>query len=180
MIRPLLRVAFVGATTAWIADRFLASRAGGRAPDPIRSTIVVDAPIERVWDILADVQGQPRWMTDMKSVRVLTRGPIGAGTRAEAEIRIFGIRVLDPITISTFEPPGRFAIRHAGRFSGEGVIELESGADGSTTVVRWDETIVPPYLPHLGARVLAPILGRVFQADLGNLRALVESARARS
>ena len=114
-------------------------------------------------------------MRDMKAVRVLTAGPVGVGTVAEADIRIFGMEVLDPITITAFEPPRRFAIRHEGRFSGEGVIELESGVDGSATIVRWDETIVPPYLPHLGALLLAPILGGIFQADLARLRALVES-----
>jgi len=39
---------------------------------------------------------------------------------------------------------------------------------------------VPPYLPHLGALLLAPILGTIFQADLGRLRELVETAPARS
>lgn len=175
MIRLLLRVALVGAAIGGIVDRFLASRAGERAPDPIRSMIVIDAPIERVWEAVADVEGQPRWMHDMKAVRVLTAGPIGVGTRAEARIRIFGIQVLDPIAITAFEPPRRFAMRHEGQFSGDGLIELESGVDGSTTIVRWDETLVPPYLPHLGALLLAPILGQIFQADLRRLRELVET-----
>jgi uncharacterized membrane protein len=175
VIRGLLRVAIAGLGAGWIVDRVLASRSAGRAPRPIRSMIVIDAPIERVWEVLADVEGQPRWMTDMKAVRVLTPGPVGVGTGAEAEIRIFGIEVLDPITITNFEPPRRFAIRHEGRFSGEGRIELEAGVDGSTTIVRWDETIVPPYLPHLGALLLTPILGSVFQADLERLRELVET-----
>lgn len=175
VIRGLLRLALVGLGIGWIVDRVLASRAGGRTRQPIRSLIVIDAPVERVWQVLADVEGQPRWMHDMKAVRVLTPGPVGVGTRGEADVRIFGMEVLDPITITAFEPPRRFAIRHDGQFSGEGVIELESGAGGNTTIVRWDETIVPPYLPHLGALLLAPILGSIFQADLARLRKLVES-----
>jgi hypothetical protein len=115
-------------------------------------------------------------MRDLKSVRLLTRGPVGVGTRAEGEIRIFGIGVLDPITITAFDPPRRFAIRHEGLFNGEGVMELEPGADGTTTIVRWHETIVPPYLPQLGALVLGPVLGRIFQDDLHELRELVEAS----
>lgn len=180
MIRLLLRVALVAAAVSWIADRFLYARAGGRAPDPIRSIIAIDAPIERVWEVLADIEGQPRWMHDMKAVRVLTPGPVGVGTRGEADVRIFGMEVLDPITITAFEPPRRFAIRHEGQFSGEGDIALDAGADGSTTIVRWDELILPPYLPHLGALLLAPILRTIFQADLGRLRDLVEAVPARS
>lgn len=175
MIRLLLRVTFVAAAIGWIADRFLATRAAYGPAEPIRSMIVIDAPIDRVWDVLADVEDQPRWMTDMKTVRMLTPGQARVGTRAEAEIRILGIKVRDPITITAFEPPRRFAIRHEGRFRGEGLIQLESGADGSTTIVRWTETIVPPYLPHIGALFLTPILGQIFQSDLGHLRDLVQT-----
>lgn len=175
MIRGLLRLGVVGIGIGWIADRVIAARRGGDAPESIRSVIVIDAPIERVWAALADVEGQPRWMHEMKAVRVLTPGPIGVGTSAEAEIRILGISVLDAIVITTFDPPRRFAIRHVGQFAGDGTIELEPGADGSTTVVTWVETLVAPYLPHLGGFVLAPILGRIFQADLGHLRDLIES-----
>jgi uncharacterized membrane protein len=180
VIRLLLRVAVAGVAIGWIVDRVLSARAGGRGPDPIRSIVVIDAPIERVWQVLADIEGQPRWMHDMKAVRVLTPGPVRIGTRGEANVRIFGVGVLDPITITAFEPPRHFAIRHEGQFSGEGDIELEAGADGSTTIVRWDETIVPPHLRHLAALLLAPILGTIFQADLGRLRALVETAPMRS
>jgi uncharacterized protein YndB with AHSA1/START domain len=180
MIRLLLRLTMSGAALGWIADRFLAVRAEGRVQEPIRSMVVIDARIGSVWDVLADVEGQPRWMHDMKSVRLLTPGAIRVGTRAEGEIRIFGIGVRDPITISAFEPPRRFAILHEGRFSGHGLIELEPGADGETTIVRWEETLVSPVLPHLSALVLGPILGRVFQRDLESLRDLVETSSAGS
>jgi polyketide cyclase/dehydrase/lipid transport protein len=175
MIRFLLRLTVLGGAFCWIAERVLAERRGRRPADPIRSTIAIDAPIERVWKVLTDVEGQPRWMDDMNSVRVLTAPPIGVGTRAEGKIRIFGIGVLDPITITAFEPPHRFAVGHEGQFRGEGLVELESGVDGNTTIARWEETIIPPYLPHLGGIVLTPILRLVFQRDLANLRELVES-----
>jgi uncharacterized protein YndB with AHSA1/START domain len=175
VIRFLLRSAAIGGALAWIADRVLASRRGLQPARPIRSMVVIDAPIQRVWDTLADIEAQPRWMRDLKSARIVTPGKVGVGTRAEGRVRIFGIEVPDPITITGFEPPRRFSIRHEGPFAGEGTIELEPGADGSTTIVRWEETIVPPYLPHLGDLVLGPVLGRIFQDDLHNLRALVEA-----
>ena len=176
MIRRLLRIATVGAAIAWIGDRILASRAGGSPLPPIRSLVVIDARIDDVWRVVADIEGQPRWMHEMKAVRLLSDGPLGVGTRGEADVRIFGISVTDPITITAFEPPRRFALRHEGRFSGEGVIELEPGADGETTIVRWDERLVPPVLPHLGGLIQAPILGAIFGADLDRLRELVETS----
>jgi uncharacterized protein YndB with AHSA1/START domain len=175
VIRRLLAIAAAAVLGAIGLERWLGYRAGGRDPDPIRSFVVIDAPPERVWEELADIEGQPRWMRDMKEVRVLTSGPVGAGTRGEAHVRIFGIGVTDPVSVSAFDPPRRFAIRHEGAFKGGGEIRLEAGADGSSTIVRWDETLVPPLLPHVAAALQRPILGRIFQADLIRLRELLET-----
>jgi hypothetical protein len=159
---------------AVLADRVLAARGGGAAPGPLRMLEVVDAPIERTWAVIADIPLQPRWMHEMKSVRLTTPGPVGEGTRGDATVRIFGISVTDPVEVVEFRPPTRFAIRHEGLFTGGGVITLDSGADGTTTVVRWEETLIPPLLPHLGAAIGAPVLREIFQADLHRLRRLVE------
>jgi uncharacterized membrane protein len=163
----------VAKAAAW--DRVLAARRGGRPPEPLRMLVVVDAPIERTWRILADIPLQPVWMHEMKEVRITTPGPTGVGTRGEATVRIFGIAVTDPVEVTAFEPPVRFAIRHEGLFTGGGLITLEAGADDTTTIVRWEETLVPPVFPVLVATLLAPVLRTVFQADLHRLKGLVES-----
>jgi uncharacterized protein YndB with AHSA1/START domain len=175
MIRGVLRLAVAGALVGWFVDRWLADRRAGAAPEPIRSLVVIDASIERVWAALADIEGQPRWMHDLKSVRVDSPGPVGVGTRATGSVRILGITVEDPIEITEFEPPTRYAIAHEGRFTGSGLITLEAGADGTTTIVRWEEVLVAPVLPDLTDAILRPILGDVFQRDLDRLRALVEA-----
>ena len=175
MIRGRIRLGMVGAGIGYAVDRLLAETAKGEAPEPIHSIVVIDAPIQRVWDVLADIEGQPRWMHDMMAVRMDGEGPVGVGSTGEATVRIFGIAVTDPVTITEFEPPTRFALTHDGSFKGGGVFELEAGADGTTTIVRWDETIIPPVLPHLGTMVGTPVLASIFQADLERLRDLVES-----
>ena len=55
---------------------------------------------------------------------------------------------------------------------------LEPGADGTTTIVRWEERLEPPVLPDLGALLQAPILRAVFQADLERMKRLVETGSA--
>jgi uncharacterized membrane protein len=175
MIRRLLALGALGTIGAVTADRALAARRAGGPPEPIRSFAVIDAPIDRVWSELADIEGQPRWMHEMKSVRILTPGPVGVGTRGEAEVRILGIGVTDPVSVTEFDPPHRFGIRHEGIFEGGGIIELEPGADGTTTLVSWAETLVPPVLPDLVAAIQRPILASIFQADLHHFRELLET-----
>ena len=174
-MRGVIRLGILGVGAGVGVDALLRRRAGGEPPAPIHSMVVIDAPIERVWAVVADIEDQPRWMLEMKSVRLLTTGPIGVGTRGEATVRIMGISTTDPVTITEFEPPTRFAIRHEGSFTGGGVITLESGVDGTTTIVRWEETLIGPVFPYLGAIVQTPILGAIFQADLERLRVIVES-----
>jgi uncharacterized membrane protein len=175
VITRVIRLAILGGLAAVAADRWLASRRPEGQPEPLRMLVVIDAPIDRVWEVLADIPRQPEWMLEMKEVRMLTPGPTGVGSRGEATVRIFGISVTDPVTVTEFEPPTRFAVRHEGRFEGSGLITLEPGVDGATTIVRWEERLVPPLLPELGAVVQAPVLRQIFQEDLHRLKRLIET-----
>ncbi len=140
--------------------------------------VVVDAQLQETWDVVADIPLQIEWMTEMRSIIITTPGLTHVGTRGEATVRIAGISVTDPVEVTEFTPPHRYAIRHEGLFTGGGLITLEAGADGRTTIVRWEETLIPPLLPELGALVQAPILRSIFQADLHRLKRLVETGSA--
>lgn len=175
MTRWILRVAALAAAgvgLAWAVDRWLAGRHRTAdqavAPDPIRSSVEIAAPIEQVWVRLAAIERQPEWMLDLKRVHLETPGPVGVGTRATALVRILGVGVTDPVEVIEFLPPRDYAIRHEGAFQGAGVFRLEA-LDNGRTRVTWDETLIPPILPNLLGAILAPILGRVFQADLERL-----------
>ncbi|MBA3877240.1 MAG: hypothetical protein C0498_09940 [Anaerolinea sp.] len=175
LFRTLLRLALFLVSGAWLADRWLRDRAGGGPPAPIRTSVIVDAPIERVWAVVADVERQPEWMHDLREIRLTTPPPVGLGTRGVGRVRVLGIALDDPVEVTAFEPPTRYAIRHEGLVKGGGEIRLAPGADETTTIVTWDETLVPPVLPHLGAFVLGAVFEPIFQRDLERLAALVEA-----
>jgi uncharacterized protein YndB with AHSA1/START domain len=181
MIRRLLRFAVGGLAGAYLLDRWLAGmradQVGRPTFEPIRTEVEVDAPIDEVWAVLADIERQPEWMIEMKAVRLVTSGPVGVGTRGQADVRIFGIGVSDPIEVVEFVPPFRFGIHHRGRFSGNGTITLDTLDGGRRTRVEWAETLVPPLFPNLGSLVQGPILGRIFQADLDRFATIVEADR---
>lgn len=173
LIRRTARLAALTGLAAWVLDRWLRDQALGVAPPPIRTSISVAAPIERVWAILADIEGQPAWMHDLKDVEVISAGPIGVGTRATGRVQVFGIGVEDPIEITAFEAPVHFAIRHDGLVKGTGDLRLAVEDDGST-LVTWDETLVPPALPYLGGLLIAMVFRPIFQRDLERLAGLAE------
>jgi hypothetical protein len=178
MIRRLLTLAFTAAAGAVALDRWLAARRGSAAPRPLRMLAVVDAPIDATWSVLADIPLQTEWMQEMKQVTVTTPGPVGVGTRGTAIVRVFGIPVADPVEVVEFQPPVRYGIRHHGLFSGSGLITLEPGADGTTTIVRWEEILRPVLLPELGSLIAGLVLQPIFQADLLRFARLVETGSA--
>ena len=178
-LRSTALLVAAGLGAAVTAERWLGSRiASGDGPDPtLKMAIAIDAPIEAVWEAVSDIERQPLWMLEMKSVRLLTPGPVGVGTRGEADLRIFLLGVVDPVEVDRYDPPVAFGIRHVGVFAGSGRIALEA-LDARRTRVRWDERLVPPLFPNLGQLFQKPILGAIFQADLERLKEMVEARHA--
>ena len=121
--------------------------------------VVIDAPIERVWAVLADIEGQPRWMHDMKAVRILTRRADRRRHRsARRTVRILGISVTDPVTITEFQPPTRFALTHDGMFKGGGVIDAggRRGRHDDDRALGRDAHPAGPAAPRRGRRAPDP------------------------
>ena len=164
------------AGAAIAADRALALVPPGQRPfsGPVHAQVEITASIEATWTVLSDVPGQVRWMPEMKSVEMVTPGPVRVGSVGEATIRIFGIAVTDQVDITAYDPPRAFGIAHRGLFGGEGLLTLRAGHDGTTTIVDWVEHLVPPWLPRLGWIAQRPVIEYLYQRDLCLLRDLVE------
>ena len=174
LVRDALALAGFVVGMAGLADLLLARLARSGVCDPtIRVSREIDAPIEAVWAVVSDIDRQPEWMAEMSDLRMSAEPPLGVGSRGKATVTVAGISTTDPVTISEFEPPRRFGVRHEGRISGDGLIALAARAVGGPTIVEWEERLVPPVFPHLGAAFMRPVLRRVFDADLERLADLV-------
>ncbi len=56
-------------------------------PIHISRTVQINAPPERVWAVMADVERWPEWTESMKSVDRLDSGEFGVGSKAKLKIR---------------------------------------------------------------------------------------------
>lgn len=66
---------------------------------------VVHAPIDRVFEIITDLEGSAETIRGIEEAEVLTDGPIGVGTRWRETRVMFGKRATEEMEITAFEPP---------------------------------------------------------------------------
>lgn len=133
----------------------------------------IDAPAEKIFDLIVDFGGQDRWLSHSSSFRgtsLLSHGPVTLGSRYR-ESDPFGIR---NGTVTEFEPPAKVTFHQpmtlrlrAGTVDATVVYTLTPTA-GSTHVTRTVTLQIPRSL-----RLVQPLLIRAFrQESRRTLRAL--------
>jgi hypothetical protein len=136
----------------------------------------IQATPERVWQIIADIEGQKHWMVDLRRLEIISERKSGAGTVVHLTSVLFGMPLIkDVMQITTWDPPRELGVLHRGRFSGTGAFRLEPSAGGTRFI--WWEDFEPP-LGALGECVhsllVRPHLERVFSRSLANLKWIAE------
>ena len=143
----------------------------------VEVSVHIEEPAERVWSVLADWEGQPRWMQDARSVEVVGEQRTGSGVRLRVATDIAaGIVVSDEMVTTEWEPHRVIGVRHTGwLIRGVGAFELEPTPHG--TLFTWWEEIDPPLGP-LGdvatSIAVVPFVRRVFRRSLAALKQLCE------
>ena len=96
------------------------------------TSITIDAPIERVWQIMSDVERWPEWTASISSVQRLDRGPFQVGSSA----RIKQPKLATMVWTVTDIQPGRSFIwqAHSGGMTSIGEHVIEPGPGNSVTV----------------------------------------------
>jgi uncharacterized protein YndB with AHSA1/START domain len=133
-------------------------------PIEVRNAALINAPADRVWDLLTDVERWPSWWRACRWVR------LESPTRAASVVfrwKAHPVELRSEVVKS--ERPHCFAITADGSgVHAERTFTLRPTADGSRTVIVSHETQVGP-LPWLGRAFLAPRLHTVNQAMFDDL-----------
>lgn len=96
------------------------------------ASIVIDAPVERVWEILIDVERWPEWSDSMTRVQRLEEGPLRPGSTAKVSqprlpTAVWRVTDLTPPSSFTWESKSPGVTTTAGH-------ELTPTPDGRTTL----------------------------------------------
>lgn len=137
----------------------------------------IDAPVERVWELLADWEGSEAWMVDATTVEVVGEQRAGVGTKVRAVTRIAGVAIEDRLVVVAWEEPRLIAVRHVG-WPIRGLAWFEISPRDGGTWFDWGEELDPPLGPlgELGGRLLRTPIERVLAKSAMKLKQLAETA----
>jgi uncharacterized protein YndB with AHSA1/START domain len=145
-----------------------------RPPIVVRNEAAIQAPAERVWELLTDVTSWPAWYRACRWVRVESTG--GAAGPVSFRWKAHPVELRSTVVAS--ERPHLFAIvADAPGIHAERAFTLRPTPDGQGTVIVSDETQVGP-LPWLGRLYLAPRLRAANQIMFDDLARVAMSSNS--
>jgi len=138
------------------------------------STVIGVTPDE-VWDHIDDVATHTDWMADAEAIRFTSDRRQGTGTTFECDTKVGPLRLTDEMAITAWEPGRVMGVRHEGIVTGSGQFTLEP-VSGDRTRFTWQEELVFPWWMggRIGAAIGAPVLRRIWRANLDRLRDMIE------
>ena len=142
----------------------------------IDDELVIERPVEEVFDFVADERNEPRYNPRMLRSQKLSPGPIGVGTRFRAEMEMKGRRRPVEMTVefTDYERPRRLASStHMATMDIAGTLTFDPVPQG--TRMRWEWDLRPRGLVKLLSPVIGPLGRRQEQAIWSNLKRLLES-----
>ncbi len=94
--------------------------------------IEIERPADAVFELIANLQRMPEWLSTFAAVRVEDKGAVGLGTRFTATSK-FIFRYEVPLVITEYAPPRALTMRgrEGGPFMVENRIELTPTAVGT-------------------------------------------------
>jgi uncharacterized membrane protein len=135
---------------------------------------VIYRTIEEVFAFLSNPENSPKWSSGSSDVTMTSAGPIGVGSTYRTVRTVLGRRIESEGEFTAYEPNHRYATKSlSGPFPLEGQVTFERVDSG--TKVRATLVGEPGGFFKLAESLLMSTVKRQFEADLANLKDLMES-----
>jgi hypothetical protein len=144
----------------------------------IEGEIVINRPVDEVFDFVADERNEPRYNPSMLRSDQTSTGPIGLGTTFRAESKMMGRTVETVIECTGYDPPRLLASRSRSSFGPlpateiQGTLTFEPAPRG--TRMRWSWRIKTPGLLKPMTPLIARMGKRQEETIWTNLKHLLE------
>ncbi|MBI4261289.1 MAG: SRPBCC family protein [Actinobacteria bacterium] len=98
----------------------------------VSTTVEVEAPLERVWEVVSDPRNLPRWDRHITAVEGVPDSGLEEGTTYETELRFMGLHSHVHAEVEELDPPSYARIRLSGLLEAEVITRL-AALDGGRT-----------------------------------------------
>jgi uncharacterized membrane protein len=120
----------------------------------IEGDVVINRPVEEVFDFVADERNEPRYNPRMLRAEKLSSGPIGVGTRFRAQTRTALGSAEMTIEVTAYERPRRLAFStQLSSIDIHGTLAFDPVPEG--TRMHWEWNVEPRGL----LKLLGPMVG---------------------
>jgi len=146
----------------------------------ITVSVEIDAPVERVWEVVEPIERHVDWMHDAVAIRFVGEQHRGVGTAFLCDTKVGPFRLVDKMEITEWAPNEAIGVRHTGIVTGSGRFTLTPIDLDRRTRFTWSEDLRFPWF--LGGPVAGVLGGKVvmraiWRRNLRSLEALVEGSR---
>lgn len=138
----------------------------------------IAAPVERVFAIASDFPNAASNIEGISRIEMLTKGPIGVGTRFKESRTMFGKEATEEMRVGEFEPPRRYTLvaeSMGTKYNSELRFDPK---DGGTQITMHFRGEPQTFLAKLLSVLLRPMLKSVVKAcakDLDDLKKTIEA-----
>lgn len=141
----------------------------------IQGDIVINRPVEEVFDFVADQRNEPRYNPRMIRAEKISSGPIGLGTRFRAETKTARRPAEMTIEVTAYERPRRLASStQLSTMDIHGTLVFDPVPGGGTRM-RWLWNVEPRGTSKLMRPVIARMGQRQEQTIWANLKRFLEA-----
>jgi uncharacterized protein YndB with AHSA1/START domain len=122
----------------------------------IVGAVTIDAPVDEVFDLVADERNEPRYNPRIVSAEKVSAGPVGRGTRFVAVPRSMGSRGEMTLEVVEYDRPHLLhnVVRSA-YMQVDGTLTFQEVPGGTRMMWDWNMGLVGP------TRVLSPVLALI-------------------
>ena len=142
----------------------------------IEGEILIDRPVEEVFDFVADPRNEPSFNPAMTAVELLTPLPIGRGTRFRAHMGRAGMQML--VELTEFDRPHRLGSRTTSAMM-ETSGALTFAADGDGTIMSWAWQVCPKGWMRMLGPLFGPLGNRIERRIWTSMKRCLEDTAAR-
>ena len=138
----------------------------------IAGQVRIAAPVEQVFDTVADTRNEPSYNPAMADAELLTPPPIGSGTRFRARMGRARTELL--VELTDFDRPHRLGSRTtSAMMDTSGGLTLTEEGDG--TLLAWDWQVRPKGWLRVVGPLVGPLGARMERGTWNGLKRTLES-----